>query len=269
MASNDDKFPPNDDVNREPIARQNLAMGNGENQPSERFSNQEDYPVYPDESNYADDAARTTTDGNFDDPDRLPWLETADSYDEDGASPTKIAGIILGALALIALTIGGIWWLQNRDRGVGLGDGTGELIAKPEGDYKIPPTDAQGRSFEGEGDVAQATADGRDVTTVKPAQPGVATPIADAADGKAAPAAAAGTGLVQLGAYNDTAGAEKMWTALSTRYPFLASYQKKVTQATVEGRQVFRLNAVTANADTAQELCTQIKAAGSTCLIPR
>ena len=275
MASNNDKFPPTVHVDREPIAKQNLAMGNDENQPSERFPNQEEYPVYPDESNYTDEPARSTGEGSFDDPDRLPWLETAESYDDASVSPTKIAGIILGALALIALAIGGIWWLKDRDQGVGLGDGTGELIAKPEGDYKVAPTDAQGRSFEGEGDVAQATADGRDVTTVKPAQPGEATPIAPATDSKAgaaataAAAAAAGTGLVQLGAYNDTAGAEKMWTALSTRYPFLASYQKKITQATVEGRQVFRLNVVTSTPDAARELCTQIKAAGSTCLIPR
>ena len=39
----------------------------------------------------------------LDDPDRLPWLETADGYDYDqGASPLKVAGMVLGGLALLA-----------------------------------------------------------------------------------------------------------------------------------------------------------------------
>ena len=285
MASNDDKFPPEILPNRDPIARQNLAMGQAEDEAGDRrFPETEDYPTHP-ETEYTSFEPAPRDEPGFDDPDRLPWLDTADSYEDEGMSPSKLAGFVLGALALIGLLVGGIWWLQNRDAGVGLGDGTGELIAAPEGDYKVKPADAEGRNFEGEGDVAQATADGRDVTTVKPATPGQATPIADAkaeaaatgtAAGAAAPAtgqavagAAAGTGLVQLGAFADTATAEKMWTPLTTRFAFLGSHQMKITSATVEGRQVFRLNAVTADADSAQKLCAQLKAAGGDCLIPR
>ncbi len=287
MASNGDSFPPTVKVDREPLARQNLAMGQHDDQAdydanNRRFPNEEEYPVHPeaDNSEY-DSPSRANSEPGFDDPDRLPWLDTADQYDEGGMSPIKLAGTVLGILALIGLIVGGIWWLQNRNQGVGLGDGTGELIAAPEGDYKVKPADAEGRSFEGEGDVAQATADGRDVNTVKPATTGEATPVAtatakagqgdaaQAAAGGATASATTGTGLVQLGAFDDAASAEKMWTVLSTRYAFLGSLQKKVTTGTVEGRQKFRLNAVTADADAAQKLCAQLKAAGGACFIPR
>ena len=275
MASNDDKFPPEIVPNREPIARQNIAMGQAEDEAGDRrFPETEDYPTHPD-TEYTDYQAVARDEPGFDDPDRLPWLDTADSYEDEGISPIKLAGFVLAMLALFGLIAGGIYWLQNRNTGVGLGDGTGELIAAPEGDYKVKPADAQGREFEGEGDVAQATADGRDVTTVKPATTGQATPIAGANAGSAAAATAgvaagaAGTGLVQLGAFADTKSAEQVWTTLGTRFAFLSGYQKKITTATVEGRQVFRLNAVTADADAAQKLCAQLKAAGGDCLIPR
>lgn len=275
MASNDDKFPPEILPNREPIARQNLAMGQGEDGADDRrFPASEEYPTHRD-TEYTDYEATTHEAPGFDDPDRLPWLDTADSYEDEGMSPLKIAGFVLGLLALFGLIAGGIYWLQNRNTGVGLGDGTGEMIAAPEGDYKVKPADAQGRDFEGEGDVAQATADGRDVTTVKPATPGQATPIADAkatagaTAGAAAATAATGTGMVQLGAFADAKSADQVWTTLGTRFAFLSGYEKKITTATVEGRQVVRLNAVTADADAAQKLCAQLKAAGGDCLIPR
>jgi SPOR domain len=269
MASNDDKFPPEETPNGEPIEHQNLAMGQADDVAGDRrFPDAEEYPTHPD-NEYTDYSATSREEPGFDDPDRLPWLDTADSYEDEGMSPMKLAGFVLGMLALIGLIAGGIWWLQNRNSGVGLGDGTGELIAAPEGDYKVKPADAQGRDFEGEGDVAQATADGRDVTTVKAATPGQATPIADAKGAAAGAAATAGTGLVQLGAFADTKSADQVWATLGTRFAFLSGYQKKITTATVEGRQVVRLNAVTADADAAQKLCAQLKAAGGDCLIPR
>ena len=294
MAINGDNDRDTNGIEREPLSRQNLAMGQNNggqtngglsdgDAVSRRFDQNEDYPVHGDVDNGDYDAVlRNASDTNFDDPDRLPWLDTADSYEDEGMSPMKLAGFVLGLLALLGLIIGGIYWLQNRNQGVGLGDGTGEMIAAQEGDYKVKPADAQGRSFEGEGDVAQATAEGRDVTTVQAASPGEIKPIANAAAQGAtatgtagavatatASAATAGTGLVQLGAFADTGSADTMWSALSSRYAFLGSYQKKITTGSVEGRQVFRLNAVTADAGAAQKLCAQLKAAGATCLIPR
>ncbi len=38
----------------------------------------------------------------LEDQDRLPWLETADGYDyEEGASPLKVAAMVLGGLVLL------------------------------------------------------------------------------------------------------------------------------------------------------------------------
>lgn len=267
MASNDDKFPPEDNGEHDPIVRQSLAMGQ---------HGEEEYPTHPgDDYTDYDGSTRVIEEPGFDDPDRLPWLDTADSYEDEGMSPIKLAGFVIAMLALFGLIAGGIYWLKNRNAGVGLGDGTGELIAAPEGDYKVKPADAEGRDFEGEGDVAQATAEGRDVTTIKAATPGQATPIADAkatsnaGTTTAGAAGAAGTGLVQLGAFTDAKSAEQVWVTLGKRFAFLSGYQKKITTATVEGRQVVRLNAVTADADSAQKLCAQLKAAGGDCLIPR
>ena len=69
----------------------------------------------------------------LDDPDRLPWLETADGYEyEENASPLKVAGLVLAGLALLAAIVGGIYWLQrNQSDGA---SGNGELIAAQEGD---------------------------------------------------------------------------------------------------------------------------------------
>ena len=91
---------------------------------------------------------------NLDDPDRLPWLETADGYEyDDGSSPLKIAGLVLGGLALLALIVGGIYYMQRNQTGAE--GGNGELIAAQEGEYKVRPEEAGGKSFEGEGDAAE------------------------------------------------------------------------------------------------------------------
>ncbi|MEH6661060.1 MAG: SPOR domain-containing protein, partial [Parasphingorhabdus sp.] len=79
----------------------------------------------------------TTRDNlDLDDEDRLPWLESAEDYDDDGEySPVRVALFVGVGLLLLAAIVGGIYWLQNRDGG-GL-DGSGELIAAQEGDYKV------------------------------------------------------------------------------------------------------------------------------------
>ena len=67
----------------------------------------------------------TDNDGlNLDDPDRLPWLETADGYEyDDGASPLKVAGLVLGGLALLALIVLGIYYMQRNQTGAEGGNG--------------------------------------------------------------------------------------------------------------------------------------------------
>jgi SPOR domain len=215
------------------------------------------------------DTDRSNDGLNLDDPDRLPWLETADGYEyEESASPLKVAGLVLGGLALLAAIVGGIYWLQRNQSG---GTGNGELIAAQEGEYKVPPSDREGKSFEGEGDAAFAASEGKKVAAnIDPAKAKAAV------DAKAAPAATpsgpvpAGAGLVQLGAFSDATKADAAWSAMSKRFGFLSGLNRKVAEANGEGgRKVFRLNAVTTNAAAAQQLCAKLKAAGENCIVAK
>jgi hypothetical protein len=202
---------------------------------------------------------------NLDDPDRLPWLETADGYEyESGASPVKVAGLVLGGLALLAAIVGGIYWAQ-RNQATGT-EGNGELIAAAEGDYKVPPTDAGGKKFEGEGDAAFAASEGKKTAAVIGAKP-VGTPVVEAKPAMTGPVPA-GTALVQLGAFSSAAMAEETWGDLSKRFGFLSGVNRKIAEGTAEGgRKIFRLQAMASDSAGAQQLCAKLKAAGEGCLI--
>ena len=74
--------------------------------------------------------------------------------------------------------------------------------------------------------------------------------------------------MVQLGAFGDSAKADQAWAGLGKRFGFLSGTNRKIAEATGEGgRKIFRLQAVTANAAAAQQLCAKLKAAGENCLI--
>ena len=211
----------------------------------------------------------TDRDGlGLDDPDRLPWLETADGYEyEETASPLKVAGLVLGGLALLAAIVGGIYWFQRNQAG---GQGNGELIAAPEGGYKEAPTDREGKSFEGEGDAAFAASEGKKVDAkIDPAK---AKEAAAAAAAGATPvksgAIPAGAAFVQLGAYSDAAKAEQAWGALGKRFAAISGSNKRIAEGAGEGgRKVFRLQAIAANSAAAQQLCAKLKAAGESCIV--
>lgn len=211
--------------------------------------------------------SETTHDSlDLDDEDRLPWLESAEDYDDEGEySPIRVALFVGAGLLLLAAIVGGIYWLQNRDGG-GL-DGNGELIAAQEGDYKVRPDDPQARQFEGEGDTSFAASEGKDT----PAQLGdpveTEAPIrksdaASAADG-------AGTALIQLGAFSSASLADSSWAGYARRFESIGALPKKILQGTVEGGTIFRLNAVAPSREAAQQICNNLKAAGESCLVVR
>lgn len=214
----------------------------------------------------------TERDGGLglDDPDRLPWLETADGYDyEESASPLKVAAMVLGGLALLAAIVGGIYYFQRNQAG---GQGNGELIAAQEGDYKVAPTDPQGKKFEGEGDAAFAASEGKKVDTkLDPAKAkAAAAPAAPGAPAAKAGAVPAGAAFVQLGAYSNAAEAEKAWAALGKRFGAISGTNKRIVEAAGEGgRKVFRLQAISANPAEAQQLCAKLKAARESCFVAR
>lgn len=207
----------------------------------------------------------------LDDPDRLPWLETADGYEyEESASPLKVAGLVLAGLVLLAVIVGGIYWVQrNQSRGA---SGDGELIAAQEGDYKVAPTDREGKNFEGEGDAAFAASEGKKVdVSIDPAKAKAAAQAPEqlpaAAPAKAGPAPA-GSGFVQLGAFSDSAKADQAWAAMGKRFGFLSGLNRRIAEGAAEGgRKVYRLQAVAANPAAAQQLCAKLKAAGENCMV--
>lgn len=186
-----------------------------------------------------------------DDSDRLPWLESAEDYDGDTVSPMRLIGFLLLGLILIGALVVGIYMFQQRDQQVAAGQG--KLIEAPEGDYKVQPVDAGGKTFDGTGDASPAAAEG---------QQRVAALGGD--DKKSANGV-----LVQLAAYSSKAKADTGWATLSGRYDYIAKLPNRVASATVEGATVYRLSAVAPDAATAQSVCNRLKNAGQSCLVVR
>lgn len=226
---------------------------------------------------------------DLDDEERLPWLEPGieDEADE-GLSPLRLLGFIIGGLLLIGVVVAGIWLLQQRQPG----GGEGKLIAAPAGDYKIPATEADAKKFDGEGDASYAASEGVDrdgridpsrvpeapmtqtaPSDVRPAHPGkpaqsVTARVADETNVRPAaeqPKRGAGGAVIQLGAYGSQSGARDAWTRLSKRFAYLAPLSMSVEPTEVGGSTLYRLRA-SAGAQ-ANTLCGRLKVAGESCIV--
>lgn len=232
--------------------------------------------------------------------DRLPWLEAADGYEDDGdVSPVRLLVMVLGGLLLIGTVLGGLWWIQN-----GGARGQGELIAAQDGDYKFAPRNNGSKTFEGEGDSSFAASEGAEPAgrvdpTRMPEEPAVtpqereeaakaakkaAADKAAAARSKDKPAAAPvkaaeiapkvvptvpAAGTIQLGAFSSEGAASKAWTNLSKRFAYLADLNKSVSPAKVENGTVYRLRVSTGSAANAANLCGKLRVAGENCVVVR
>ncbi len=242
----------------------------------------------------------------LEDEDRLPWLEAADGFEEDGeVSPARLLVMVLGGLLLIGAVLGGLWWIQN-----GGARGKGELIAAQQGDYKVAPKNDGAKTFEGEGDASFSASEGAEPAgrvdpTRMPEEPAVtpqereaavtkvaadkaaagkaakATPADKAnakqaatsvktpdADAKAAPATS-GSGMIQLGAFSSDAAAAKAWTNLSKRFAYLADLNKSVSPAKVGNGTVYRLRVSAGTTANATNLCGKLRVAGENCVVVR
>jgi hypothetical protein len=232
------------------------------------------------------------TDIRADDPaldndDRLPWLEAVEEDgSEGGPSALKLIVAVLIGLAAIGGIVGGIFWMSNRDAGP---DGAPEMIAAPEGPFKVKPDSPGGMTVEGQGETAFDAAQGGtpnasiDTSAVAEApvtaQPKAQAPAASEPpilkapaptnapaaqpEAPAAPAAAGGGATIQLGAFPSGAAAEKAWKALSGRFAYLAPLSHSVVQANVNGKTYYRLRA---SGPGAAGICGRLKVAGEQCL---
>ncbi len=210
------------------------------------------------------DTTRDSLDLN--DEERLPWLESADDYDDgDEYSPVRVALFVGAGLLLLAAIVGGIYWLQNRDGG-GL-DGTGELIAAQEGDYKVRPDDPQARQFEGEGDASFAASEGQETPAQLGTPSDTETPIrkSDAASTEDT----TGGALIQLGAFSSASLADSSWAGYARRFEAIGALPKKILRGSLDGGTIYRLNAVAPSREAAQDICNNLKAAGESCLVVR
>ncbi len=229
----------------------------------------------------------------LDDEDRLPWLEAADGFEEDGeVSPVRLLVMVLGGLLLIGAVLGGLWWIQN-----GGARGNGELIAAQQGDYKVAPETDGAKTFEGEGDAAFAASEGAEPAgKVDPArmpeEPAVTPAKRQAAAKKAAPAltkaapqekakrvalaktaeakpSASGSAMIQIGAFSSEGAAAKAWTNLSKRFAYLAELNRSILPAKVGDDTVYRLRVSAGTAANAANLCGKLRVAGENCVVVR
>ena len=210
------------------------------------------------------------------DDDRLPWLEAADEDDDDrGPSAAKLIAFVVIGLVAIGLIVGGLFWMGNRTGGA---DGEPELIAAPEGDYKVKPDDPGGMNVKGEGDTQFAASEGAQPkgaidTSRVPEAPVTKAPPAAAGQPKAAPqpaqpaaaAPAAGGGqTIQLGAFDSQAQANTAWKAMAGRFSYLAPLSHSVMTAQVGGRTFYRLRA---SGPGARDICRRLEVAGESCIV--
>jgi hypothetical protein len=220
------------------------------------------------------------------DEDRLPWLQEVE--DEDGPrgmSAGKMLAALLVVLAAAALVAATFFWLGRKDGGVA--GGAPELIKAPEGPYKVKPTDPGGLDVAGDSETAYQTSAGQDFdsqldTSRLPQQPGSTPPVQPEAKPEPkpeqpappkaepeAPAVSGGASVIQLGAYKNTAQAQRAWSALTARFPELGSLNKIVVPYSAGGSSGYRLRAGAPTPARAQEMCRALQAAGESCFIAR
>ena len=125
------------------------------------------------------------------DEDRLPWLEPVEEELEEGGIVTGRLIIWLAvALLVVALAIGGFFWMRSGDKG---GSGGGALIKAPDAYYKERP--AAEAPATGDDEIVYSASKGNEVESQIDTKGGAETPVNVDHPPAAAPAPAAPTGL--------------------------------------------------------------------------
>lgn len=224
---------------------------------------------------------------SMNDPD-LPWLQEVE--DEDAPSGISARAMLFGLLAVVivaAVVAAAFFWLGRQD---GVAAGAPELIRAPEEPYKVKPEDPGGLDIAGASRTTFQTSAGQDIDSrldleaagehlaPKPAEPEPKRlppnekkeplPAEKPAPPPPAPSGAAGS-VIQLGAYKNTAQAERAWTALSARFGALSGMTKIVVPYSAAGSSGYRLRAAAGSPEAARDACEAIQAGGESCFIAR
>ena len=198
-----------------------------------------------------------------DEDERLPWLEADDDYEESGVPAGRMIVFVLGALVLLAAIIGGGYWLL-RDRADQAMVADGSTIEAPDGPYKEKPDDPGGATAPGTGDTSFAVAEGRSPPARIAGEDAAARPSIDTEQAGAGGSGGVG---VQVGAYSSRESAEQGWQLLANRHEVLQGVNHRVQEGTVDGSQIFRLQAVASSTAAARDLCNALKANGADCQV--
>jgi hypothetical protein len=212
--------------------------------------------------------------------DQLPWLQAVDDEDEPrGISARKMGAAVIVLSLAVLIVAATFFWLGRRDA---VDSGPPELIQAPAGPYKTKPPNPGGLDVAGESQTAFETSAGQDTdakldlskvpetAVVKPPKeppvqrlPSNETKVPVPPELAPKPAAGGSGSVVQLGAFANQAQAERAWTALSARFPSVASMNKLI----VPFPGGIRLRAGAASAADAKAACQALKAAGENCFV--
>jgi len=221
------------------------------------------------------------TDDRAQDDGQLPWLAAVDDEDEPrGVSARKMLAALIVVLLAGVVVAAAFFWIGRRDAD---SNRPPQLIRAEPGPYKIKPPNPGGLDVAGESQTAYETSAGEDrdsqldmtkapgepvappKETPKPKAPTEAkAPVATAPTPAPTPAPTGAKGsVIQLGAFANTAQAERAWAALSARFASVAAMNKLI----VPFPGGSRLRASAASPADAKAACQALKAAGENCFV--
>ena len=211
---------------------------------------------------------------------QLPWLQPVEDEDEPrGVSARKMLAALVVVLLAGVIVAATFFWLGRRDETVG---GPPELIRAEPGPYKIKPANPGGLDVAGESQTAFETSAGEDKDAqldlnalpeqpvAKPAKeepqriPSNETKVPAEPAAEPKPAGPAGS-VIQLGAFQNQAQAERAWSALSARFPTIGAMSKLI----IPFPGGIRLRAGATSPAEAKQACQALKAAGENCFVAR
>lgn len=199
---------------------------------------------------------------------RLPWLESDDEDEEPGVDTGRIVALAVGALVLLALAGGALWFFTRGSAAEEI-VADGSVIEAPDEPYRTRPENPGGRIVAGTGDTSFEVAEGKSVEGRIAGDDVPATLERVEEPAAASPSPSSGAVGVQVGAYLSREAAEAGWSTLSARLEPLQGRNHRVVEGMADSGKVFRLQALAGSLDDANALCSAVKAAGGDCQVKR